>query len=394
MQRTVPIVLAEDQDLRATIQAFGDACAAISPAAFNAGSPFSAVALQRVVYADVKARGLSAQLACSAIRRVAGAYASAKSNKRPAIKPFAFARPVGLWLIGKRGRDASVRPDGVLAVWTLAGRKHVAFRVPERHCADFDAATEYDALQVTLDRRGRLRATLAVTLPDVPAKGTVPVGIDLNETNVLVAVDPDERDLFISGKETRVRNRRTFKTKKRLQRKLAALKAQKRATKSVGRALKRLGRKQRRRTLDLARCSAKKLCAWAPKDAVLVIEDLKLPQPTKARKPGASPKRVALRRRLSTFAYLVFRTAIASRAARVGMAVVAVDPRNTSQRCARCGLIGERRRHQFVCPHCGHLDHADRNAARNIRALYQAQPRRVGRRQSAPKPLREASPGP
>lgn len=368
MQISVPIVI-DDADVRATVLAFRDVCAEMSTAAFNSGEPLPAVELQRIVYADAK-RTLSAQLACSAIRNVASAYASAKSNQRPAIRPFVFKRPKALWLIGKRGRDAAIRTDGTLSVWTVSGRKRIDFRVPERRRADFDAAIEYDAMQVSIDRKGILRATLAVTLPDVPAKGILPVGVDLNETNVMVALDPDERCLFISGKETRVLNRRTHKTRKRLQRKLATLKAQKRSTRSVGRVLKRLGTRQRRRTMDLARCSAKDLCAWAPKDAVLVIEDLKLPQPTKKRKPGKHPKRVALRRKLSTFAYRIYRRAIESRAARLGIAVVAVDPRNTSQRCSRCQLIGTRKRHQFTCQHCGFCDHADRNAARNIRALY------------------------
>ncbi|MER3402645.1 MAG: hypothetical protein C4337_04955 [Armatimonadota bacterium] len=38
--------------------------------------------------------------------------------------------------------------------------------------------------------------------------------------------------------------------------------------------------------------------------------------------------------------------------------------------CSRCGLRGECARHRFTCPHCGFQDHADINAARNIRNRY------------------------
>jgi len=57
--------------------------------------------------------------------------------------------------------------------------------------------------------------------------------VDLNETNAVVAVNPDDDILFISGLRRRVLNKRTFKTIKRLQRKLALKKAEGKNTRSV-----------------------------------------------------------------------------------------------------------------------------------------------------------------
>ena len=59
------------------------------------------------------------------------------------------------------------------------------------------------------------------------------------------------------------------------------------------------------------------------------------------------------------------------KAAASGAAVVLVDPRFTSQQCRVCGHIASANRESqavFRCVECGHADHADVNAARNILA--------------------------
>ena len=105
--------------------------------------------------------------------------------------------------------------------------------------------------------------------------GIVPVGIDLNETNAVVAVDADGREFFQTGKATKVRNQRTMQTTKRVQRKLATKKAEGADTHGVRRVLKRLSGRRKRRTQDFAGVTAKRLIEWAPADAVLVFEDLR-----------------------------------------------------------------------------------------------------------------------
>jgi putative transposase len=388
IQRTVTVRLPDDADLRATLAAFRAVQNAVSGDAFNAGKPLAAVPLQRLVYGRVKGI-INSQMTITALRLVAGAYASALKGRNRRVRDEARRKarheakgwrykprqikPLGvchfdcmaaLFLVGVRGRDADFRADGTLSIWTVGGRKRLSYTIVEAHRALFDAAKEIDSVTV-IERDGHLIGRVALTLDAPEAKGVAPVGIDLNETNALVAVDADGRELFISGLATKVRNRRTMQATKRVQRKLATRKAEKRDTRSTRRVLQRLNGRRSRRTRDTARVTAKTLVGWAPTDAVLVFEDLQMARPEKGLTWG-----VALRRRLSLWQHAAIRRAVTSKAEMAGLAIAYVNPAYTSQDCAACGRRGVRRRHTFTCPHCGHTAHADHNAAVNIRQRF------------------------
>ena len=52
-----------------------------------------------------------------------------------------------------------------------------------------------------------------------------------------------------------------------------------------------------------------------------------------------------------------------------GGELVKVDPKNTSRMCSVCGYVDEKNRKtqdKFLCLQCGHKEHADVNAAKNI----------------------------
>jgi len=65
-----------------------------------------------------------------------------------------------------------------------------------------------------------------------------------------------------------------------------------------------------------------------------------------------------------------------NRTVKILLKVVAVDPRNTSQKCSKCDFVDRHNRKsqsRFVCQDCGYELNADLNASKNIRLKYLAQ---------------------
>jgi len=354
VKRTIPILIEHDQDLKATLYAFQKVCNTLSPICWNGGKPFSARSLQKHAYHQVKGI-VSVQMTCTAIRFVAACYT--KRKRRKLSVAVTFKKPFALFLIGKRERDAGIKRDGTISIWTIGGRKRLAFFVPEHFLGYFLNALSFDSLTVK-ERNGQLVGYLCVTLPKPAEKGSVLVGVDRNETNLLVAVKETGEVFFESGLKLRIWRKKHRKKVARLQKKLAERKAQHKDTRSVRRVLKRLSLSQRNFTKTYCQTVAKRFVFWASIDAILALENLKLPQGKKGSK--------TLNRRLHQFPHGLLLRCIRNKAEMMGIPIFLVNPAYTSQSCSRCGCLGDRNRHQFQCPHCGFTLHADLNAAFNI----------------------------
>jgi putative transposase len=110
---------------------------------------------------------------------------------------------------------------------------------------------------------------------------------------------------------------------------------------------------------------------------VLVLEDLNLAGMTKSAKgtieePGKNvAQKTGLNRSLAESAPGKVAKCLSVKAESAGRRVWLVNPAYTSQQCSACGVIDAKsriNRDVYYCWACGHYEHADINAARNIRA--------------------------
>ena len=151
-------------------------------------------------------------------------------------------------------------------------------------------------------------------------------------------------------------------------------------------------RRARRRLVDYTRCAAKKLAS--KRVSRVVVEDLRTIQ--KGTKGRLSK---ALRRKLGAWHRGTFAASLASKCEENGIQFDRVPARYTSQRCNICGHIerGNRKGDNFQCLACKHKDHADINAALNIRDLgldLWSAPLRSKAKRKKSAPVEKASSGP
>lgn len=123
------------------------------------------------------------------------------------------------------------------------------------------------------------------------------------------------------------------------------------------------GKKKESRCMnDLDHKVSRKIVDFAKNNKCsIAIEDLK-----NIRKQKSKGKK--MNRILHSWSFARLRAYIVYKAKLAGVPVILVEPHYTSQECSRCGVIGSRDKKQFSCS-CGHVDHADANAAFNIGQL-------------------------
>jgi putative transposase len=233
---------------------------------------------------------------------------------------------------------------------------------------------------VTIAREGdHWYASIAceVEMPNPARRTMAKVGIDLNVATGAVTSDgailPMPR---ISSEEMR--------KQARLQRSLARKKKGSRNRLKVRRALARFQARLARRRRNAAHVISHRIARGYTH---IAFENLRVRNMTASAKgtvenPGRNvAAKAGLNRAILDVSPGRIRSLTEYKSAWTGGACVEVEARHTSQRCSQCGRHpkdegatkdlehGRVTRDRFVCPLCGHEEHADINAARNILAL-------------------------
>ena len=306
---------------------------------------FRRFGVQRLVYTELKAFGLSAQPAIRTIAKVCDAYARDKRVQHrfrlDAAQPF-DVRCLS-WNLDEQ----------TISIWTTSGRlKGIRFACASWQLDLLRAHRQGESDLVFRDGKWYLSATCEVPEAVLNESPDGFLGVDLGIVNIATTSDGDR---YAGAHLNRVRHRN-----RRLRGKL-----QKLGTKSAKRLLRKRNRREARFAKDVNHVISKRIVAEAERSGRgIALEDLKgIRARVKARKPQ--------RATLHSWAFAQLGGYVAYKAQRAGVPLVHVDPRYTSQECSACGVIDKASRKDqatYECTCCGFAEHADRNAANNIAA--------------------------
>ena len=352
---------ADEAAVRDTLALCNEAATLVSAQAFQMRVT-GKLALQRLVYGDLKAMGLSAQPAIHVSRKVSGAYAALRAN----IKAGNLGKPGSGRRVAAESRPVVFRADAAqpyddrclswqldrrtVSIWTTAGRlAGIRFACSGTRLARLREYRQGESDLVHRDGKWFLYATCDIPEPPLADPAGF-LGVDLGIANIATTDDGVRHcGRYLNRQRHRARHLRA--------------KLQAKGTKSAKRLLRKRARTEARFAADTNHVIAKRIVTVAERTGRgIALEDL---TGIRGRVRLRKPQRVTLH----SWAFAQLGQHVAYKAALAGVPVVYVDPAYTSQMCSACGHISKKNRPDqatFCCTSCGFAEHADVNAARNI----------------------------
>jgi putative transposase len=349
VQRTIVCKLlvqpAQDAELSATVRAFADACNFAADWA-RQNKVSQQFAIHKGCYREIRTKfGLSANLACRAIARVAPRMANPKTRDS-VFKPTSADYDARIFTFKES--------DWTVSLTTVAGRRHFGMSIGQYQR---DALAGKKPTAATLCRAGHGWAIhIVVDDGDVPLKPADKVlGVDLGLTDIASLSDGTR----FSGAALTAQRLQRAKVRRSLQSKAA--KAGRPGRRSRHRLIRRLkGREERFQKWVNHNISRRIVDTAAATGSSIAMEDL-----TGIRDRTNGKLRRKQRGLHNCWAFHQLRSFVSYKAQRAGVALVLVNPRNTSKTCHVCHTAGTRSGKVFHCTSHGVFD-ADVNAARNI----------------------------
>jgi IS605 OrfB family transposase len=336
--------------LKATVERFNEAANWLAALAFERKLS-NKFALQRLAYQELRERfGLPADMAIRCISQVCEAYKRDKA-KRPRFRKQA-AVPFSM------GKNISFKGPDRVSLSTLVGRVVVPFITGKYQAERFGWSK--GQCDLVLRRDGKWFLLVTVDVPDgIEVPVTDFIGVDLGVENIATDSDGERKSSGpIEGKRIKYAKRR----------------------RDLGRACKDADRNQRRRCRKALKQTADKEARYRRDINHKIAKDLVAKAKDTGRGIGLEDlegirERLTVNRRqrdrFNGWAHAQLGAFIAYKAQLAGVPVEFIDPAYTSQTCSRCGHCERSNRKsqaEFQCRACGYEQHADVNAARNVRA--------------------------
>lgn len=324
-----------------TLERANTACDYISAVAWE-NNVFGAFKLQTLAYANVRERfELSAQVVIRIISKVSDAYRLDKKTQRVFRKHGAIAyddRILKWYTTLQR-----------VSIWSVGGRLNIPYQCGDRQRELLKAQKGESDLVYS---KGEFFLLATCEIPDPTEQETATaLGVDLGVVNLATTSDGETHTNAVVERQRQKHQR--------LRREL-----QQCQTDSARRKLKRLAGRQARFQSDTNHVISKRIVLEAERTKRGIALEALTGIGARTRVKGKEQ-----RAKRSNWSFAQLRFFIAYKAKLHGVKVWIVDPHYTSQRCFECGHIERANRKtqaQFLCINCGHSDHADINAAKNI----------------------------
>lgn len=318
-----------------TIRIANSACNRISEIAWDS-KVFGQFNLHKLSYYNIKSEySLTSQVIVRCISKVADAYKLDRKTKRS-------FRELGA--ITYDSRILSYKLDRrQVSIWTVEGRQKIDFVCHNTEYLQYIKG-ESDLCFI----KGKFYLLQTIDIPSEKEDSVDDfIGVDLGITDIYC---------LSSGEKFSSKTLNAYKIKR--QKICSSL--QSKCTKNAKRVLKRLSGRERRTQMIVNHTISKQVVRFAKEQGKgVALEDLA--------GIGKSLDRFSKKQRglYKGWAFYQLRTFITYKAQLLGVKVVIVDPRYTSQTCHICNCIGKRSSKIFKCEACGTFD-ADINAAINI----------------------------
>lgn len=275
------------------------------------------------------------------------------------VKQFGLPSAISNQILKKYGTNKKAkRLSSVKLTIPRQGIKLLENKIIKISCLKLELHYNFNRefIQINQIELGNKYAFISIEIQDQPIQSvTHYLGVDRNTTGHCAVVGiPTTGKVYKLGKRAFHIHRKYKQIRKHLQEKNAKLK------------LKKLSKREKNIIRDINHKISRKIVNLAIENKCgIKLEKLsgirkRGDKKTKKNKSGESFKSS-----INSWEFYQLQSMIEYKSRICGIPVLYIAPQYTSQRCSKCGLIGNRSKKKFTCP-CGHVDHADANASFNI----------------------------